>query len=111
VAVKPSAVPVAPSGLPIVETSRSSTSAGFLTAVELELEFAQPIGTVDELKMVVDGVQELNGVASVRSDGIHIGVRYDSTVVLPARIRDRLRELGHPAVAGTNVQNPGDAAD
>ena len=102
---------MAPSGLPIVETSRSSSSAGFLTAVELELEFAEPIGTTDELKQVVDGLQELNGVASVRSDSIHIGVRYDSTVVLPARIRDRLRELGHPAVAGTNVQNPGDAAD
>jgi hypothetical protein len=53
----------------------------------------------------------LDGVALVNSDGTHIHVRYDSTRVLPARIRERLTELGHPAKAGTEVQNPGDAAD
>jgi hypothetical protein len=94
-----------------VETTAASTQAGFLTQVELALELEQAVTDPAELRRFVDGVQELTGIASVRSDGSHIEVRYDSTRVLPARIRDRLRELGHPARAGTNVQNPGDAAD
>jgi hypothetical protein len=77
----------------------------------LDLEFQQPLNDQTQLRQLVDGVQQLNGIASVHSDGLHIRVRYDSTRVLPARIRDRLRELGHPARAGTDVQNPGDAAD
>jgi hypothetical protein len=98
-------------GLPTVETTAAARGPGFLTPVELDLELQQPITDSVELRTLVDGVQQLDGVASVRSDGVHILVRYDSTRVLPARLRDRLRELGHPARAGTDVQNPGDAAD
>lgn len=101
----------APTGLPTVETSAAVRGPGFLTPVELDLELQQPVTDATDLKTLVDGVQQLDGVATVRSDGVHILVRYDSTRVLPARLRDRLRELGHPARAGTEVQNPGDAAD
>ena len=101
----------APTGLPTVETSAAVRGPGFLTPVELDLELQQPVTDATDLKTLVDGVQQLDGVATVRSDGVHILVRYDSTRVLPARFRDRLRELGHPARAGTEVQNPGDAAD
>ena len=94
-----------------VETTAAVQGPGFLTPVELELEFQQSLSDQDQLRLLVEGVQQLNGIASVRSDGHSIRVRYDSTRVLPARIRDRLRELGHPALAGTDVQNPGDAAD
>jgi hypothetical protein len=79
--------------------------------VELELEFQQPLTDPQQLHLVAEGVQQLNGIASVHSDGLRIRVRYDSTRVLPSRIRSRLTELGHPARAGTDVQNPGDAAD
>ena len=106
VAAKPAATP-----LPTVERSQPSSSASFLTPIELELELAEPIMTSAELQRLVDGVQELNGVAHVSSDGLHLSVRYDSALVLPARIRDRLAELGHPARAGTEIQNPGDTAD
>jgi hypothetical protein len=94
-----------------VETTAAVRGPGFLTPVELELELEQPLSDVAELRTLVEGVQQLDGVAAVRSDGVSILVRYDSTRVLPARLRDRLRELGHPARPGTDVQNPGDAAD
>jgi hypothetical protein len=112
-AAKPSSPgPSSPAAaLPIVERSRAGGAAGFLTPVEVELELADPLTSSDELQNLLDGVLELNGIASVRGDGIHVTVRYDSQLVLPARIRDRLRELGHPAKTGTEVQNPGDAAD
>jgi hypothetical protein len=97
--------------LPTVERARPSGSASFLTAVELELELVTPITSSDELQKTADGLQELNGVVRVASDGGHISVRYDSGLVLPGRIRDRLNELGHPARAGTEIQNPGDTAD
>jgi hypothetical protein len=97
--------------LSTVETTAGPQGPGFLTPVELELQFQQPLADQTELRDVVEGVQQLGGIASVRSDGVRVQVRYDSTRVLPARIRDRLRELGHPARAGTDVQNPGDAAD
>ena len=79
--------------------------------MELELELEQPLSDAGALRQLVEDVQQLDGVASVRSDGVRILVRYDSTHVLPARIRARLSELGHPARGGTDVQNPGDAAD
>jgi len=110
-ALAPSPVPTPAAALPTVATSAPSLGPGFLTPVELELEFQQPLTTQDDLRQLVDGVQQLNGIAAVESNGVRIRVRYDSTRVLPARIRDRLRELGHPARAGTDVQNPGDAAD
>lgn len=108
-AAKPTAVSAV--ALPTVERSRASGSAGFLTPVELELEFAEPISSAEELNEVAEGLLQLSGIASVHADGTRVSVRYDTTAVLPARIRDRLRELGHPAKAGTEVQNPGDAAD
>jgi hypothetical protein len=109
----PTAAPVrnAAPGLATVETTAAVRGPGFLTPVELDLELEQPVTDAVDLKTLVEGVQQLDGVATVRSDGVHIVVRYDSTRVLPARLRDRLRELGHPARAGTEVQNPGDAAD
>ena len=64
-----------------------------------------------DLQKLVDGLTELNGITHVTSDGAHVSFEYDSTQVLPARIRDRLEELGHPAKPGTEVQNPGDTAD
>jgi hypothetical protein len=97
--------------LPVVESTAIVRGAGFLTPVELELELMQPITDAGALRQLVEGVQQLAGIASVRSDGVRIQVRYDSTQVLPARIRARLTELGHPARGGTDVQNPGDAAD
>jgi hypothetical protein len=97
--------------LPTVQTSADAGAAGFLRAVELDLDFQQPVADPSSLRQLVDGMQQLDGVASVSSDGLHILVRYDSTRILPTRIRDRLRELGHPARGGTEVQNPGDAAD
>jgi len=97
--------------LPTVEASRPSTSASFLTAIDLELEFAEPIANPDELRRVVQGMLELNGVVHVSSDGVHISLRYDSGMVLPARMREQLQELGHPARAGTEIQSPGDTAD
>ena len=110
---KPTVAPAKPAAaaLPTVERSQPSSSASFLTPIELELELAEPITTSAELQRLVDGVQELNGIARVSSDGLHLSVRYDSALVLPARIRDRLAELGHPARAGTEIQNPGDTAD
>jgi hypothetical protein len=95
----------------VVERSRPSASAAFLTPAELDLEFAEPIADADELRRVVDGMIELNGIAHVSSDGVHISLEYDSGLVLPARIRDRLQELRHPATAGTEIQSPGDTAD
>jgi hypothetical protein len=97
--------------LPTVETSAGARGAGFLTPVEIDLPLMQPITDSAALSQLVNDVQQLDGVASVRSDGLRIQVRYDSTRVIPSRIRDRLRELGHPASGGTDVQNPGDAAD
>jgi hypothetical protein len=97
--------------LPSVERSRPSTSASFLTPIDLELELEQAISSGSELQRVVEGVMDLNGVVHVASDGGHISVRYDSVMVLPTRIRDRLEELGHPAKAGVEIQNPGDTAD
>ena len=98
-------------GLPTVETSADARGPGFLTPVEIDLPLAQPITDGAVLSQLVNDVQQLDGVASVRSDGLRIQVRYDSTRLIPSRIRDRLRELGHPANSGTDVQNPGDAAD
>src|SRR5262249_26053813 len=97
--------------LPTLESAAVTGGPGFLTPIELNLEFAQPLSSVEDLRKVVAGLQSLDGVAYVHSDGIHIAVRYDTTMVLPDRIRSRLRELGFPAKAGTDVQNPGDAAD
>ena len=84
---------------------------GFLAATEVEFEFQEPVPTAEQLTRVVDGMQELTGVARVRSDGMHISVHYDDALVHAARLRSRLRELGHPAKAGTEVQPPGVAAD
>jgi hypothetical protein len=112
VAATPTSAPaIAAAALPTVETSAPALGPAFLTPVELELELQQPLTDPEQLRLLVEGVQELNGIASVRSDGVRIRMHYDSTRVLPARIRERLRELGHPAKAGTEVQNPGDAAD
>jgi hypothetical protein len=97
--------------LPTVATQADQRGPGFLTPVELELILQQPIGDASELRRLVDGVQSLDGIASVRGDGQRVVVRYDSTRVLPARIRQQLTALGHPARPGTEVQNPGDAAD
>jgi hypothetical protein len=97
--------------LPTVESTAATGGPGFLTPIELNLEFAQPVTSVEDLRSVVTGLQSLDGVAYVHSDGVHIAVRYDTTMVLPDRIRSRLRELGFPAKPGTDVQNPGDAAD
>jgi hypothetical protein len=97
--------------LPTVEAIAAHRGAGFLTPIELDLELQQPLTDPAELRRLVDGVLALDGIASVHSDGVSIALRYDSTRVLPARIRQRLAELGHPAKAGTVVQNPGDAAD
>jgi hypothetical protein len=94
-----------------VERSRPPSSAAFLTPAELDLELAQPLSSRDDLQKLVDGLSELNGITHVTSDGNHVSFEYDSTQVLPARIRDRLDELGHPGKAGTEVQNPGDTAD
>ena len=105
------AAPRAIAPLPTVDTSTSASAAGFLRAIDLDLEFEQPLTSSADLQAVAEGVQSLDGVVSVHSDGVRIQVQYDSTRVLPTRIRDRLRELGHPARAGTEVQNPGDAAD
>jgi hypothetical protein len=107
---RPTAVSNA-AALPTIETTPDARGPGFLTPVELDLVFQQPVTDSVTLRGLVEGMQQLDGIAGVRSDGAHILVRYDSTRVLPTRIRDRLRELGHPAVAGTEVQNPGDAAD
>jgi hypothetical protein len=82
-----------------------------LRAIELDLELQQPLTDSNALRQLVEGIQVLDGVSSVSSDGVHVHVLYDSTRLLPTRVRDRLRELGHPARAGTDVQNPGDAAD
>lgn len=117
--MKPTAAPPTPTtapkppaaALPTVESERPSGSASFLTPVDLDLELAQPITTTDELRKLVKGLQDLNGVASVRSDGTHVSLRYDSGMLLPARIRDRLEELGHSAKGGTEVQSPGDTSD
>jgi hypothetical protein len=94
-----------------VQRSRSSGDPSFLTPIDLELQFAEPVQSAEELTRVVEGVLSLGGVSSVRSDGNHIVVVYDSQRVLPERIRVRLLELDHPAVAGTEVQIPGVAAD
>jgi hypothetical protein len=102
---------VSASPLPTVATSANAADPGFLRAVELNLDLAQPLTDEQALSQFVDGVQSLDGVTAVRSDGIHVVVSYDSTRLLPGRIRDRLSELGHPARAGTDVQSPGDAAD
>jgi hypothetical protein len=112
-AVQPTATAVAQGvvALPTIESTAVTGGPGFLTPIEINLEFAQPVTNVADLRKVVDGVQGLEGVAYVHSDGVHIAVRYDTTMVLPDRIRSRLRELGFPAKAGTDVQNPGDAAD
>jgi copper chaperone CopZ len=97
--------------LPTVATSASASDPGFLRAVELDLDLQQPLTDQVSLKQFVEGIQQLDGVTAVQSDGVRVIVNYDSQRVLPQRIRDRLRELGHPARAGTDVQNPGDAAD
>jgi hypothetical protein len=97
--------------LPTVERSRPSQSASFLTPIDLELELEAPITSTAELQRLVEGLLVLNGVTRASSDGVHLSVQYDSALVLPARIRDRLDELGHPAVGGTEIQNPGDTAD
>jgi hypothetical protein len=111
VAATPSGSIAGGAALPTVETAAAVRGSGFLTPVELDLVFQQPLTDSVELQRLVDGVQQLDGITAVRSDGVHILLRYDSSRVLPTRIRDRLRELGHPAVGGTDVQNPGDAAD
>jgi hypothetical protein len=103
--------PSAAQSLPTVERSRPPSSTAFLTPAELDLELAQPITSADDLRALVDGLAELNGITHVTSDGVHLSFEYDSTQVLPARIRARLEELGHPARAGTEIQNPGDTAD
>jgi hypothetical protein len=108
----PAAAPAAErQALPTVETIAAQRGPGFLTPVELELELQQPLTDLAELHRLVDGMQALDGIATVRSDGLSVHLRYDSTRVLPARIRERLSELGHPARSGTEVQNPGEAAD
>jgi copper chaperone CopZ len=109
--VNASPAAVGAAALPTVETSAADRRPGFLSPVELDLVFQQPLTDSAELQTLVEAVQQLDGIAAVRSDGVHILVRYDSTRVLPARIRGRLTELGHPPAGGTPVQNPGDAAD
>ena len=109
-ASKPTSAPAA-QALPTVERSRPPSSAAFLTPAELDLELDQPITGADDLRALVEGMAELNGITHVTSDGAHVSFEYDSTQVLPARIRDRLAELGHPAKAGTEIQSPGDTAD
>jgi hypothetical protein len=97
--------------LPTVERSKPPSSAAFLTPADLELELQEPITSADQLRDVVDGMAELNGITHVASDGVHLSFEYDSNQVLPARIRNRLEELGHPAKPGTEIQNPGETAD
>jgi hypothetical protein len=113
-AAKPTSAPAsAPkaSALPTVERSRTTNDPSFLTRIDLDLEFEQQITSSAELERVVDGILGLEGVVYARADEKHLSLRFDSQRVLPDRIRDRLRELGHPATAGVDVQNPGDAAD
>lgn len=98
--------------LPPMEIDNSAAmGTSYVTPVELDLAFATPVPSNEELGRVMEGLVRGGGVGLVRSDGVRVVVQYDTAVVEPTAIRQRLAALGHPAKPGTEVKDAGDAAD
>jgi hypothetical protein len=105
-------LPPAEGALAVLETRSLVQDPGFVTPMEVQFEFGQPIPTSDALRTVVDGVQAMPGVAAVKSDGIHMVVQLDTSRVQPAQIRQLVeQQLGYQLSAGTQVPDAGTTAD
>jgi hypothetical protein len=104
-------LPPAQGALAAIETRSQAQDPSFLTPVEILFQFEQPIATSDALRMVVNGVQALPGVAAVKSNGVNIIVQYDTARVQPPQIRQYLDGLGYALAPGTDIPDAGTAAD
>jgi hypothetical protein len=104
-------LPDAAGTIAVVESRNQIQDPGLVTPVEIQFELAEPITTSDALRGLVDGVQALAGVVAVKADGVHLLVHYDDSRVQPMQLRQRLTELGHAAIPGTDVPAPGPAID
>ena len=98
--------------LPPMQLDNSAAmGTSYLTPVEMDLVFATPVASSEELGKVMEGLARGGGIGLIRSDGARLYIQYDTAVVDPPAVRQRLAALGHPATAGTEVKDAGDATD
>lgn len=108
-AAKPTAAPAKPGQRVVAQVS--PRGVGVLTEVETELEFTTPLASPSAINELAQRLRSVPGIIELRGDDHAVTVIYDSAQVTPTRIREAFNQLGYPVKAGTEVMDPGAAAD
>lgn len=115
-ASKPSPAPAAapkPAAKPgqRVVAQVSPRGVGVASEVETEVEFVAPLSSASVINEIAPRLRSVPGIIELRGDERSVTVIYDTAQVTPARIREAFTQLGYAVKAGTEVVDPGAAAD
>lgn len=84
---------------------------GVLTDVDTEIGLLTPLPSADLIRDIARRLRDVPGILELRGDEHSITVIYDTAQATPTRIREAFAQLGYPVRAGTEVIDPGIAAD